>query len=158
MSQRTLSKSNDFPHTTTQATWGDSPLSSRLHHVALSAADLTKSTEFYDAVLSPLGYKRTHTFDSICVWGAQEPEVLLYPTEDSNTSPHRKGRAGLQHLAIEVIGRHIVDDVHNAIIAGGWTVVFPPREYPDYAPGYYAVFVEDPDGSRWEFLHCPKQS
>jgi predicted lactoylglutathione lyase len=33
--------------------------------------------------------------------------------------------------------------------------VFEPREYPEYAAGYYAVFVEDPDGSRWEFLHAP---
>ena len=131
-------------------------MSSRLHHVALSVADLTKSTEFYDAVLGPLGYRRTHTFESICVWGGQEPEVLLYPIEDLDTSPHRKGRAGLQHLAVEVTDRQTVEDVHNAVVTGGWTVVFPPREYPDYAPGYYAVFVEDPDGSRWEFVHCPK--
>ncbi|WP_269749642.1 hypothetical protein [Nocardia fusca] len=30
-----------------------------------------------------------------------------------------------------------------------------PREYPDYAPGYYATFLEDPDGIRWEVAHIP---
>lgn len=132
-------------------------MTSRLHHIALTAADLPKSAEFYDAVLGVLGYRRTHSYDTICVWGDGEPEVLLYPVEGSDTSPHRKGRPGLQHLALAVADRDTVNRVHDAVAAGGWTVVFPPADYPDYADGYYAVFVEDPDGSRWEFLHTPEQ-
>jgi len=32
----------------------------------------------------------------------------------------------------------------------------PPREYPIYAPGYYAVFFLDPTGVRWELVHTPR--
>jgi predicted enzyme related to lactoylglutathione lyase len=28
-----------------------------------------------------------------------------------------------------------------------------PKEYPEYGPGYYAVFFEDPSGNRLEVMH-----
>lgn len=130
-------------------------MTSRLHHLALTTADLPRTAEFYDAVLGAVGYRRTCTGERLCVWGEQRPELLLYTVEDDDTSPHRKGRPGLQHLAIEVPDQQTVEAIHDAVVAGGWTVVFAPQLYPDYAEGYYAVFVEDPDGSRWEFAHIP---
>jgi glyoxylase I family protein len=30
-----------------------------------------------------------------------------------------------------------------------------PREYPQYEPGYYAVFFLDPDGIKLEFVFTP---
>jgi len=30
-----------------------------------------------------------------------------------------------------------------------------PREYPEYRPGYYAVFLEDPDRLKIEVAHVP---
>ena len=30
-----------------------------------------------------------------------------------------------------------------------------PREYPEYRPGYYAVFFEDPDRLKIEVAHVP---
>ena len=29
------------------------------------------------------------------------------------------------------------------------------REYPEYVPGYYAVFFTDPDGLKLELVHIP---
>ena len=34
-------------------------------------------------------------------------------------------------------------------------VLDPPREYPEYVPGYYAVFFTDPDGLKLELVHIP---
>lgn len=130
-------------------------MTSRLHHLALTAADLSKTAEFYDAILGVVGYRRTHTSSRLCVWAEQIPEILLYAVEGDETSPHRKGRPGLQHLAIEVPDQQTVDAVHDTAVASDWTVIFSPKLYPEYAEGYYAVFVEDPDGSRWEFAHIP---
>jgi hypothetical protein len=36
----------------------------------------------------------------------------------------------------------------------GATIVHPPQE-DGYAPGYYSVLVEDPDGIRLEANHVP---
>jgi len=30
-----------------------------------------------------------------------------------------------------------------------------PREFPEYRPGYYAVFFEDPDRLKLEVVHIP---
>jgi glyoxylase I family protein len=32
-------------------------------------------------------------------------------------------------------------------------VLDAPREYPEYVPGYYAVFFADPDGIKLELVH-----
>lgn len=45
--------------------------------------------------------------------------------------------------------------VHKAVLAGEWTVIHEPHEYPEYSEGYFAVFVEDPDGIRIEVAHIP---
>ena len=37
----------------------------------------------------------------------------------------------------------------------GGTILDPPREYPHYVPGYYAVFFADPDGIKLELVHIP---
>jgi hypothetical protein len=34
-------------------------------------------------------------------------------------------------------------------------MIHPPRDYPQYSPGYYAVFFEDPDGLYLEFAYTP---
>ncbi|BCY11044.1 VOC family protein [Actinoplanes sp. L3-i22] len=123
-----------------------------LHHVALTAIDLEASRCWYDACLSVIGYQPGTVDPRICTWGGITPEVLLYPVEGADREPHTHGRPGLQHLAIEVDDRGIVDAAHSAVvqIATG-RVVHPPQEY-DYLPSYYAVFVEDPSGNRWEIL------
>jgi predicted enzyme related to lactoylglutathione lyase len=49
----------------------------------------------------------------------------------------------------------VVLAVHDAITAGIGQVVHAPREYPEYSEGYFAVFVEDPDGLRFEVAYIP---
>lgn len=128
-----------------------------LHHLALSATDLAKSGPFYDAVLNLLGYRPGSTGDALRTWIGPDsaPEILLWAAEGDDRSRHTHGRPGWQHAAMHVDDRATVDAVHAAVLAGGWTVVHAPREYPGYADDYYAVFITDPDGIRWEIAHIP---
>ncbi|MFJ2667701.1 VOC family protein [Nocardia fluminea] len=80
---------------------------------------------------------------------------MLYAIEGEDNRPHTHGCPGLQHLAVEVEDRGMVEQVHQAVAAGGFPIVHEPREYPGYAPGYWAVFVSDVDGNRWEIAHIP---
>ncbi|MFG2044544.1 VOC family protein [Dactylosporangium sp. NPDC048998] len=125
-----------------------------VHHVALSAADLSRSGAFYDVLLGELGYRREHTSDELLVWAGPGPEILVYPVEGDDATPHTHGRPGLQHLALRVDATAVVDAVDRAVGAAGGAIVHPPRRYPEYPfPGYYAVFCADPDGSRIEILY-----
>lgn len=130
-------------------------MTTSLHHLALTAADLEESGEFFDAVLGQLGYAPAYSSDRLRTWIGPSPEILLYRAEGADSAPHTHGRPGHQHVAFSVDDQQAVLAVHAAVVAGGWEVVHEPREYPEYAPGYFAVFVACPAGLRFEVCHVP---
>jgi hypothetical protein len=50
----------------------------------------------------------------------------------------------------DVIGYGAVDQFCAAAVAAGAEVLYQPRMWPEYHPGYYAAFVRDPDGNNVE--------
>jgi catechol 2,3-dioxygenase-like lactoylglutathione lyase family enzyme len=54
------------------------------------------------------------------------------------------------HVAFTAPDRPAVDAVHQAALAAGTEVLHAPREWPEYHPGYYGVFLRDPDGHNVE--------
>lgn len=116
---------------------------------------MAESRRFYDALLIPLGYESGVSSDRLSTWHGPRPEILLFAVEGGDFAPHTLGRPGWHHGAFSVDSRDTVLAVHRAVAAGGWTVVHEPREYPEYSDGYFAVFVEDPDGIRIEVAHIP---
>jgi catechol 2,3-dioxygenase-like lactoylglutathione lyase family enzyme len=46
--------------------------------------------------------------------------------------------------------------MHKLLVEIGATVLDPPKHYPHYCKGYYAVFFADPDGLKLEFVHTPE--
>jgi catechol 2,3-dioxygenase-like lactoylglutathione lyase family enzyme len=119
------------------------------------AADLDTSAAFHDGFLAELGYQRHGGLDRPLIYTGNGPEILIYRVEGDDAARHQHGRRGRQHLAFQVDDRATVDAAHHAATAAGGTVVHAPREYPTYADGYCATFVEDPDGSRFEIMHVP---
>ena len=67
---------------------------------------------------------------------------------------HEYYNVGIEHLAFEAAGRDEVDAAHERCLARGDRVHHPPEEDRDI-PGYYAVFVYDPDGFRIEVFCWP---
>src|SRR5450759_1383452 len=59
---------------------------------------------------------------------------------------------GVQHLRPR---RHrgVVDRVHGAAVTAGTEVLHAPREWPEYHPGYYGVFLRDLDGHNVEAVY-----
>ena len=83
----------------------------------------------------------------------------LFTLCGGHTAPgfHRK-RTGLNHLAFRVPHREDVDRFANDFLAprGLAPLYETPREFPEYRPGYYAVFFEDPDRLKLEVVHIPE--
>ncbi|MFQ5458328.1 MAG: VOC family protein, partial [Myxococcota bacterium] len=63
-------------------------------------------------------------------------------------------RVGLHHLCLRARERRDVDEAHAFVQALGAKIVHPPEEAA-FAPGYYSVLFEDPDGIRIEVNHVP---
>ena len=57
------------------------------------------------------------------------------------------------HLAIAAPSREAVDAVFAAANDAGTEVLHEPRLWPEYHPGYYGVFLRDPDGNNVEAVH-----
>jgi catechol 2,3-dioxygenase-like lactoylglutathione lyase family enzyme len=69
---------------------------------------------------------------------------------------HDRTAPGLHHLAFGAPSRAAVDAAHRRLVELGVAILDPPADYPRYAPGYYAVFIADPDGLKLEYVYTPR--
>ncbi len=69
--------------------------------------------------------------------------------------PSSKSRVGLHHLCFRARERADVDELHAFLgKLDGVKIIRAPRE-DEWAPGYYSLLFEDPDGIRLELNHVP---
>jgi catechol 2,3-dioxygenase-like lactoylglutathione lyase family enzyme len=60
----------------------------------------------------------------------------------------------LHHICFRLRSREDVDSLHDILQEMGARIVHPPEEGP-WAPGYYSILFEDPDGIRLEANFVP---
>ena len=121
-------------------------------HVDLTVNELARSATFYEGVLGPLGFRRVPAKEHVVFASAQSSIGLnAAPT----AAVFDRYRVGLHHLALRARCRADVDRFHAFLVAEGIPVLDPPAEYPQYGPGYYAVFFADADGMKLELVHFP---
>jgi catechol 2,3-dioxygenase-like lactoylglutathione lyase family enzyme len=117
-----------------------------IDHVSIGVRDIPRAKRFYDAALTPLGYRCLsqgegslgYGRDTVALWiGAAERPV---PADD---------KSGL-HFCFAAPTRAGVDAFHAGALAAGGRDNGKPGLRPDYGPGYYAAFATDPDGYRIE--------
>ncbi len=126
-----------------------------LDHVDLTVRDLARSTAFYDRVLTALGMRRVE-HESYVAWGNGHMNVgLRAAAPQHRDTAFDRTRAGLHHLALRAKSRADVDRFHAFLVRERIAVLDAPAEYPQYGPGYYAVFFADPDGTKLELVHFP---
>lgn len=123
-------------------------------HLGISVDDLSRSIAQFDPVMQALGCTRQDGDDSVSWYRGQE-ELILFPAREADSEPHRHGRIGWQHLAFAVDSRTEVDRLHAIALDAGWTAVREPKPYPRFNDRYYASFVEEDNGIRFEFMHNP---
>ena len=63
-------------------------------------------------------------------------------------------RVGLHHVCLRAREHGDVDEIYGFLKTIGAKIVHPPEDAP-WAPGYYSVLFEDPDGIRLEVNHVP---
>ena len=93
-------------------------------------------------------------------FGASDGTVSLWVfkvQQKYNTHPFHRKALGINHFAFRVTDRNDVDDFYkNYLLANGIKVLYGgPAEHPEYEPGYYAVYFEDPDRIKLEVVYKP---
>jgi glyoxylase I family protein len=135
-----------------------------IDHVDLVVSSLARSLPLYEGLLRFLGY--VEVGDIVGEQGERVVYLSRHRTDGavglrerrSSDGPEVQDRyaLGLHHLAFSVVSRKIVDEIAAWAGEAGAEIESGPREY-EYTPGYYAVFIHDPDGIKLEFVHRPEE-
>jgi len=124
-------------------------------HVMLTTGDFPRARAFYGHLLPRLGL--TPVIDApdyyYCVGG--RTALGIRPASPTNRGERfDQSRVGLHHLCFRARSREDVDALHALLLEIGAHIVHPPEE-GSWAPGYYSVLFEDPDGVRLEMNFVP---
>jgi glyoxylase I family protein len=128
-----------------------------LHHVDLAVRDLERSLAFYLELLGPLGVTDVVRYPTYR--GSEEVAYFVIGDQFFGLRPadggeHEYYNVGIEHIAFSVDSRAEVEQAYARCVQLGANVQFPPEEDRDI-PGYWAMFVFDPDGIRVEILCFP---
>jgi len=121
-----------------------------IDHLYLAVRDLEASRRFYDVVMKILGFRsgsfRIDGDAHVSYYNRHFGFVLRPARSDAVHDPYA---AGLHHFCLRVDSARDVDSVAGQLKGAGIEIT-TPRLYPEYAPDYYAIFLDDPDGIRLE--------
>ena len=122
-----------------------------LDHIGVPVADVEASLAFYLRIFAPIGMREMMRFPT----GDAFVVGLAGPDDFPNfwLSPAMGAETRELHLAFRAPDRKAVDAVHDAAVSAGAEILHAPREWPEYHPGYYGVFVRDLDGHNVEAVH-----
>ena len=129
-----------------------------LYHLQINVGDAATAIPFYRALFAYLEYRViVEAHDMIGVSnGTTDFWMIATPQDRRDARFHRKN-SGLNHLCFGVRERADVDRFAAEFLTPRSIPVLydSPRDYPEYRPGYYAVFFEDPDRLKIEVAHVP---
>ena len=124
-------------------------------HVMLTVSNFEAALPFYEKLLEFLGLKPVFRSEGFfyCVGGRTAVGITR---ADQKYARERfvQLRVGLHHLCFRARQKEDVDAVHRFVRELGAKVVHVPEVGP-WAPGYYSVLFEDPDGIRIEVNFVP---
>lgn len=124
-------------------------------HIQLTVSDFDRARAFYGRLLPFLGLTPVMEFDGFyyCV-GGRTGVAISRAEEPYMKERFVQRRVGLHHVCFRVRERADVDTIHALLVEMGAEIVHPPEDGP-WAPGYYSLLFEDPDGIRLEVNHVP---
>ncbi len=124
-------------------------------HVMLTVSRFEECAAFYEPLLNLMGMKTVFKAPNLlyCVGGRTAFGIQPGDTVHGDER-FIQARVGLHHVCFRARERGDVDAVHAFLLERGATIVHPPEEGA-WAPGYYSILFEDPDGIRLEMNYVP---
>lgn len=135
-----------------------------IDHLDLVVSSFERSLEFYAGLLGPLGYvhrgqiegERGERVVYLSRHGGGGSISVRQRQSDAHPLPYDRYAVGLHHIAFSASSRERVDGCAGWAVEHGAEIESGPQEY-GYTPGYYAVFLFDPDGIKLEIVHRPSE-
>ena len=126
-------------------------------HIQLNVNDAARCVPFWEKLCHFFDMKTLIKGDEVlyCI-GSRTGILVRRAPEEHRGVAYDQDRAGLHHFCFRARNREDVDAVHRFLVDELQAhVVHPPEDGSQFAPGYYSVLFEDPDGIRVEVNHVP---
>lgn len=124
-------------------------------HTFLTVNDFEKSRLFYGGLMTFFGLERVFDGSDFVYWVGGRTALGIRPAEAAHRDlAFDQYRVGLHHICFRARERADVDLVAAYLERAQAAIVRGPME-GGWAPGYYYVLFEDPDGIRLEICHVP---
>ena len=123
-----------------------------LGHLGLNVPDLAVAKRYYDELVPLVGFDEFFSAEDRFAYRPANgrPGTFLFFYPASSRDAYDREAVGLQHVAFMVRTRSQVLAVHELAVRRGDTVLYPPQEFPQYPPPYFATFWLDPHGFKLE--------
>lgn len=124
-------------------------------HVILTVSRFDLAREFYRKLLPAFGMKIVFDGDRLFYCVGARTAIGIEPCDPAHEGERFvQQRVGLHHFCLRARSREDVDRCAALLKEIGATIVRGPLE-GGWAPGYYYVLFEDPDGIRLEVNFVP---
>jgi catechol 2,3-dioxygenase-like lactoylglutathione lyase family enzyme len=124
-----------------------------LDHVSVAVRDLKASADAYEAVLDTAGLRRLVDRPAVVGFGKNYPEFWLNARPELTPLPSDTGI----HICLRMPDEDAVRAFHAEALRAGWTDSGGPGPRQAAMTGYYAAFVQDPDGNKLEAATFPRK-
>ena len=112
-------------------------------YTTLGVTDLERARAFYDAVLAPLGGRRTLTYERSQYYGGPGRGAMLGLTLPYDGAQQSVGNGVMVALTAET--PEAIQAVHAAALTAGGVCEGPPGDRGD---GFYGAYFRDLDGNK----------
>jgi catechol 2,3-dioxygenase-like lactoylglutathione lyase family enzyme len=124
-------------------------------HVVLTVSQFVTARAFYGKLLPALGMQVVFDGDRFFYCVGARTAIGIEPCDPVHAGERFvQSRVGLHHLCLRARSREDVDRCAALLRELGAPIIRGPEE-SDWAPGYYSVLFEDPDGIRLEVNFVP---
>ena len=124
-------------------------------HLQFSVIDMVRSRAFWAPLLELFEMQVLLDTETYFYCIGSRTGIAISPVDPAQEGDRfDQRRVGLHHVCLRARERTDIDEIHDFAIGLGARIVHPPQE-DGFAPGYYSVLFEDPDGIRIEVNHVP---
>lgn len=127
-------------------------------HIQVTVNDPQRSLPFWESLCQFMGMRTLIRNEETvyCIGGRTGLLARAAPPEKRGAT-FDQWQVGLHHFCLRARSREDVDAVYAHLLTLGARIVHGPEDGDEFAPGYYSVLFEDPDGLRVEINHVPGQ-
>ncbi len=139
---------------------GKNPKPAMIGHLGIEVTAIARSKKFYESLLGELGCKVVMNHKDVL--GISNGTLQVWISEANPPRVKRGSPTGEEfvvadHVAILVDDKETVKRITSRMMKDGFSPLFSPAAYPEFAKGYYAVAFCDPDNYVIEIYACPPE-